>query len=149
VAELALDDDQRHAFASQLDGMRMPELVRREAPTDTSHDGGAAHLRSGGGTGRVPASCRSVDDAEQRPDRKIDPQLEPRAQFLPRPRIHADLAAASALAAADEQRAAAVIEIGFGEAERLLDAEPRALEDHDQGAGLDQTLGARGAAGRL
>src|SRR3954452_14535896 len=33
VAELALDDDQRHAFAGHLDGMRVPQLVRREAPT--------------------------------------------------------------------------------------------------------------------
>jgi hypothetical protein len=32
VAELALNDDQRHAFASHFDGMRVPELVRREAP---------------------------------------------------------------------------------------------------------------------
>jgi hypothetical protein len=33
-----------------------------------------------------------------------------------------DLAASSALAMADEQRAAAVIEVGFGQAEDLLDA---------------------------
>jgi hypothetical protein len=40
----------------------------------------------------------------------------------------------SALAAADEQRAAAVIEIGFGGAEGFLDAQPGAPEDHDQAA---------------
>ena len=56
MAELALDDDQRHAFASELDGMRVPELVRREAPTDASRDGGPAQLRSGSRTGPVPAS---------------------------------------------------------------------------------------------
>jgi hypothetical protein len=122
VAELALDDDQRYAFASELDGVRMPELVRREPPTDASGDGGPAQLRSGGPTGPVPAARRSVDDAEQRTDRKLDPQLEPRAKLLPGPCIHADLAAPSALAVADEQRAAAVIEIGFGEAEGFLDA---------------------------
>ena len=54
VAELALDDDQRHAFAGELDGVRVPELVRR-----------------------------SVDHGEQRADREPDPQLEPRAKFLP------------------------------------------------------------------
>jgi hypothetical protein len=43
-------------------------------------------------------------------------------QFLPGPCVHADLAASSALAASDEQRAAAVIEIGFCEAEGFLDA---------------------------
>ena len=50
------------------------------------------------------------------------------------PCIHADLAASSAFAASNEQRAAAVIEIGFGEAEGFLDAEPGAPEDHDQAA---------------
>ena len=48
--------------------------------------------------------------------------------------VHADLAAASALAAADEQRAAALIEIGLGERERLVDAQPGSPEEHDQGA---------------
>jgi hypothetical protein len=124
VAELALDDDQRHAFASELDGMRVPELVRREAPTDACRDGGPAQLRSGGRTGPVPASRWSVDNAEQRTDRKLDSQLEPRAKLFPGPFVHADLAPSSALAAADEQRAAAVIEIGFGEAEGFLMRSP-------------------------
>jgi hypothetical protein len=77
VAKLALNDDQRHAFASELDGMRVPELVRREAPTDAGRRGGPAQLRSGRCTGPVPASRGSVDDAEQRLDRKLDSQLEP------------------------------------------------------------------------
>ena len=34
VAELALDDDQRHALARELNSMGVPELVRREAPPD-------------------------------------------------------------------------------------------------------------------
>jgi hypothetical protein len=29
VAQLALDNVQRHAFARELDGVRVPELVRR------------------------------------------------------------------------------------------------------------------------
>src|SRR3990170_1404456 len=32
VAELALDDDQRHALAGHLDGVRVAQLVRRKAP---------------------------------------------------------------------------------------------------------------------
>src|SRR5215217_9435650 len=32
VAELALDDGQWHAFAGHFDGVRVAELVRREAP---------------------------------------------------------------------------------------------------------------------
>ena len=35
VAELALSDDERHAFASHFGGVRVPELVGREAPADT------------------------------------------------------------------------------------------------------------------
>jgi hypothetical protein len=79
----------------------------------------------------MAASRGSVDDAEQRTDRKLDSQLEPRPKLLPPPFVHADLAAPSALAVADEQCAAAVIEIGFGEAEGFLDAYPRAPEDDD------------------
>jgi hypothetical protein len=54
-------------------------------------------------------------------DRQLDPQLQPWALLLPSPFIHADFAASSALAVADKQSAAAVIEIGFGEAEGFLD----------------------------
>src|SRR5215207_462562 len=88
VAELALDDDQRHAFASQLDGVRVPELVRREASADASLDGGPAHIRSGGGAGPVPTTRRTVDHAEQRTDRKLHPQLKPRMEFIPAPLVH-------------------------------------------------------------
>jgi hypothetical protein len=45
VAELALDDDQRHAFAGQLDGVRVSELVRLEVPPDTGREGGPAQVR--------------------------------------------------------------------------------------------------------
>ncbi|MGH2741750.1 MAG: hypothetical protein ACRDN8_04530 [Thermoleophilaceae bacterium] len=63
-----------------------------------------------------------MDDAEQRTDGQLESPLEPQLQFFPAPRVHTDVAAASALAATDKQRAAAVIQIGFGERERFLDA---------------------------
>jgi hypothetical protein len=72
VAELALDDDQWHAFACELDGVRVPELVRREAATDAGGDGGPAQLCSGGCAGPMPAAGWSVDDAEQRTHRRLD-----------------------------------------------------------------------------
>jgi hypothetical protein len=65
----ALDDDQRHAFAGQLDGMGVPDLVRRGAPTDAGRAGGPAQVRSWGGAGPVPGSRGTVDDAEQGTDR--------------------------------------------------------------------------------
>jgi hypothetical protein len=69
VAELALDDDQRDAFAGELDGMGMPELVGREAPPDPRVDGGLRKSARAGGARPVPTACRTVDDAEQRPNR--------------------------------------------------------------------------------
>ena len=36
VAELALNDDERHAFARQLNGVRVAELVRREATANSA-----------------------------------------------------------------------------------------------------------------
>jgi hypothetical protein len=45
-------------------------------------------------------------------------------RVVPSPCVHADLAAAPALAAPDQERPAAVIEIAFGERERFLDAKP-------------------------
>jgi hypothetical protein len=35
VAELALDDDQRDTLAGHLDGMRVAELMRCEAPANS------------------------------------------------------------------------------------------------------------------
>ena len=34
MSELALDNDQRNAFAGHLDGVGVPELVRGEAPLE-------------------------------------------------------------------------------------------------------------------
>src|SRR3954468_6389980 len=42
----------------------------------------------------------AVDDAEQGADREFEAQVDPRLQVLPGPFVHADLAAASAFAAA-------------------------------------------------
>jgi hypothetical protein len=52
----------------------------------------------------------------------LDSQLEPGLQLFPAPGVHSDFAAASALAAMDKQRAAAVTQISFGARRRFLDA---------------------------
>ena len=39
VTELALNHDQRHAFASELDGMGVPRVVRRNAAANTGDRG--------------------------------------------------------------------------------------------------------------
>jgi hypothetical protein len=54
VSELALDDDQRHAFTGHLDRVCVPQLVGREASADAGPRGGASELGPGptGGPGR-------------------------------------------------------------------------------------------------
>ena len=42
MPELALDDRQRDPFVCHLDGMSMPEMVRREPPPDPGTCGEAA-----------------------------------------------------------------------------------------------------------
>src|SRR5215210_5958926 len=92
VAELALDDDQRHALAGHFDGVGVAELVRREASPHASLAGDAAQLGAGGGGRPGPPARGAVDDAEQRTDRQFDPRLEPGRELLPGPVVHPDLA---------------------------------------------------------
>src|SRR4051794_21014416 len=77
---------------------------------------------------------RAVDDAEQRPDRQLDPGLEPWFELLPRLVVHAALAAAAALAAPYQQRPATPVQVGLGERERLANAQAGAPEHDDQPA---------------
>jgi hypothetical protein len=103
--------------------MGVAQLVRRKAWPDSGAGGESAELRADrGGRPRSPAR-RTVDDAEQRPDRQLCPCAEPRPQLLPAPLVHADLASAPSLAVADHQQSGPVVEIVLGESERLLDAQ--------------------------
>lgn len=113
-----------NAAVSDFNGVGMPELVRREAPAHAGFDRLAAELRARGGACPVSATAGTVDDAKQRPDGKVEPQLEPRLELVPAPGVHADFAASFALAVTDKQRAAGMVEIRFGESERFLDAQP-------------------------
>jgi hypothetical protein len=59
-------------------------------------------------------------------------RAEPRLKALPSPVIHADLAAATALAAAHQHRASPLVEVRFAERERLVDAQARAPQHDDE-----------------
>src|SRR4051812_42874356 len=96
--------------------------------------GDAAQLGAGGGGRPGPPAGGAVDDAEQRADRQLDPRLEPCFELLPAPVVHAELAAAAALAASHQQRSAARVEVGLGERERLADAQAGAPQHDDQAA---------------
>jgi hypothetical protein len=121
MAELALDHDQRHAFARHLDGVGVAQLVRREAAPNPGRGGRAPQLRACRSGRPVAAARRAVDDAQQGTDRKLGPQLEPGPEFFPSPRVQADLAPAPTLAVPDRERAAALIKIALGQSERLVD----------------------------
>jgi hypothetical protein len=85
MPKLALDDDQRHALTRHLDGVRVAQPVRREPSSHAGLAGDAAQLGAGGG-GRPRAPARgAVDDAEQRPDRQLEPGLEPGLKLFPWP----------------------------------------------------------------
>ena len=72
VAELALDDYERHAFASHFDGVGVPQLMWGEPSPDACCDGGAPQFGACGG-GRPLATTRpAVEDTEQGADGKPD-----------------------------------------------------------------------------
>jgi hypothetical protein len=48
MPELALDDDERDALVGHLDRVRVPELVRRESPSDASRGSGVVQLLARG-----------------------------------------------------------------------------------------------------
>jgi hypothetical protein len=115
-----VDDDQRHPFAGHLDGVRVAQLVRRKAPPYPGLAGRAAQFRADGAGCPRPSACRTVDDAEQRSDRQLNAHVEPGRELLPGPVVHADLAAAAALAAPHQHGAATMIEVALGKRQRLL-----------------------------
>jgi hypothetical protein len=69
VPELALDDDERYAFAGHLVGVSVSELVGREASANTSGRRGAPELRACPRGAPVASARRSFDDADERADR--------------------------------------------------------------------------------
>jgi hypothetical protein len=89
--EPALDHDQRHAFESQLDGVRVPEVVRREVPANPKRDRRAAEVGPGGGARPLAATRRAGENAEQRPDGKLESRREPGVELGPAPRVDAEL----------------------------------------------------------
>jgi hypothetical protein len=74
-----------------------------------------------------------VSEARQRLDRKLHAVSQPRLDCRPCPCVHADLPLAIVLAVPDQDRAATLIKISFGQRERLLDPQPGAPEHDDQG----------------
>jgi hypothetical protein len=134
VPELTLDDDQWHALASHIDGVGVAQLVRREATPHSCRSRGTPQLGACRRRRPVPTARRAGDYAEHRADRQRAAQIQPGLELFEAPRVHADLAAPPALAASDQERAATLIQIGFSQGERLLDAQTGPPQDDDQTA---------------
>src|SRR4051812_35743941 len=88
------------------------------------------------GRGRRPAAApgRAGEHAQQRADGQPDADVQPLLELLPGPVVHADFPAATALASADEDCAAAGVKVGLGERERFVDAQPGSPQHDDQSA---------------
>ena len=82
MPELPLDDVDRHPFPRELDSMPMSELVGGEPTTNTGLGGELPEFAAHGGRRPRAAAGRAVNDAKQRPDRKLDPVSEPAVQML-------------------------------------------------------------------
>ena len=100
MPELALDDVDRDALTGELDGMGVPELMRRETASDPGRSGQIAQLTASGARRPPPAAGLAVDDAEQRPGWQQDPVGLPGSQLGEPERVHSGLAAFVALAVA-------------------------------------------------
>jgi len=132
MPELALNDDERNALVRHLDRVRVPQLMWREPPPHASRTRDASELLARRGLLPMPTRGWTVDDAQQRANRKPTPKLHPGHQLRPGPAIHADFATPAALAVANENRAARAVEIGLGEVESLTDPQAGPPEDDDQ-----------------
>jgi hypothetical protein len=131
---LALDDDQRHAFVGHLDGVGVTQLVRREPAPHSCGGSDASQLSPCRGGRPVASACGAVDDAQHWTNRELAPDVKPGLELFLSPSVHADLPTAPTLAAPDQQRAAALVEIALGESERFVDAQPGSPHDHDWSA---------------
>jgi len=112
VTELALDHIQGDAFAGHLDGVRVAQLVGREASAHTGLDGEPTQVSADCAGHPPPLAGWAFDDAEQPADRQLRSLAEPGTKLFPAPVVHADLAALAALAAPYQQRSATLVEIG-------------------------------------
>jgi hypothetical protein len=68
VAQLALDDVERDTLVGDLDGGSGAEWVGRHPPPHTGRCGDTPKLGAGGVACPGPATGRTVDHAQQRPD---------------------------------------------------------------------------------
>src|SRR5438270_8966779 len=104
----------------------------REAPSHARGRGRVMQLFARGRRFPTSSGSRSVDHAQHRADRKLAADLEPGVELVPRPSVHPDLSALTALSTSDEYSAAGAIEVALLERKRFADPQPGTPEQHDQ-----------------
>jgi hypothetical protein len=92
VSELALDEQQRDAFARHLDCVGVAQLVGSEPAAHSSAGSDVMQLRADAGGSPWPSLGGAAQDAEQRADRQRGAQRQPRSELLPCPAVHPNLA---------------------------------------------------------
>jgi hypothetical protein len=68
VSELSLDHDERNAFAGHLDGVSVPQLMRREPATNAGFLGSPVQLGADAGWCAGSSARGTTQDAEQGSD---------------------------------------------------------------------------------
>jgi hypothetical protein len=132
VSKLALDDDEWHALAGHLNRVGVSKLVRCEATPNARGHCEVTQSRPGGGCRPGTAGRRSTHYAKQRADGHRQADLQPLAEVLPSPGIHADLATSAALPAPDQNAPAGRVQVALGKRQRLIDSQSCAPKQHDQ-----------------
>jgi hypothetical protein len=74
-----------------------------------------------------------VDDAQQRTDRKLAADREPRVELLPSPAVHPDLSALTALSTPDQHSSAGAVEVALLEREHFADPQSGPPQQRNQG----------------
>ena len=98
MPELTLNHEQRDTLARHLHRVRVTQLMWREPTPDSRGGGGPAQLAARGRRFPVAPGGWAVDHAEEWADRKLDAELLPRFELLPRPRVHPHFATLVAFA---------------------------------------------------
>src|SRR5262249_41171776 len=101
MPQLALDDVDRHAFARELDRVRVTQPVGRKPASHASRNGELAQFCSSGRARRAPPRGLAIDPAAPRPGRQHPPVPPPGLELLEPELIHPGFATLVALAVAN------------------------------------------------
>jgi hypothetical protein len=122
VPELTLDGVERDTLAGELERVGMAQLVRREATPDACARGQPAKLGADRGARPRSPARGPVDDEKGCPTGSSACALSHGRSCSQPHSSDPDFAAEFALAATDDQGAAAVIQFSLGQRERFLDS---------------------------